>query len=111
VPIEARCTDAIRWGEDVKFADCVHLVFPHLAPDNTRDAHFREHFLLFEPEMHLRYLRWGSLEWLWKGKNRTLHGDLLQCCSSRPIVYHHFKTNALFWGADYFVHRLCVDPL
>ncbi|KAH9253727.1 hypothetical protein BASA81_008345 [Batrachochytrium salamandrivorans] len=112
LPKEKRCLEQVRWGEDVKFADCLRVALPHLLSEETRDGHHRETFLPFEPGYHLGVLTRMDVKWYWRGKDPVTGSQpLLECCSPRPVLFHHLKSNSGFFSVDYATNRVMVDPL
>ena len=108
VPVRKRCPEWHRWGEDVKFADCLRVAFPTLLPNNTRDDLGKETFLPFNPTLHI-----GSTlpSWYYRGKDPVITAKQqlpLGCCSDRPVLWHKCRYS-IFW-LDYFYYRVVSDP-
>lgn len=111
VPVSNRCPEWLRWNEDVKFADCIRIVHPSFVPNRTTDSYRRDHFLPFEPHMHLKMSFGEFVPWFWRGKSRHEHEGDIQCCSSRPVVFHHIKDVMLLHRINYFLFDVMVDPI
>jgi hypothetical protein len=110
IPKDQRCPEWIRWGEDVKFSDCLRVRFPNLVPNNTRDDAERETFLPFNLFYHL--IR-SMPAWYLRGKpahllNRTQ--SITGCCSSRHILWHKSRPPQFFLSY-YFEMTIGVDPM
>ena len=111
IPKQRRCTDLIRWGEDMKFADCVHTVFPTFIPNSTKDKWNRENFVPYEPNAHMK-MSWGdSAPWFWRGKDPTTTNTGIHTLSSRPVLFHHFKRPHWFYFVEHFLFKVNVDPI
>ncbi|KAH9253709.1 hypothetical protein BASA81_008327 [Batrachochytrium salamandrivorans] len=111
VPEHKRCVDLVRWGEDVKFADCLRVVVPDLKPELMHDNHDRELFYPFEPSHHLLILRPGVMDWFWRGKDLNHTRWRFGSLTSRPVLFHHVKLSRGFYFLDYLFHRVAVDPI
>jgi hypothetical protein len=110
IPKEKRCPEWIRWGEDVKFSDCLRVRFPVLVPNNTRDEADRETFLPFTPWDHI--VR-SKPNWYLRGKSphlQNLTKTATGCCSSRPILWHKCSTSNIFF-VYYMQMEVMVDPI
>lgn len=110
VPVRKRCNELVRWGEDVKFADCLRVVVPGLLPERMQDDYDRHVFLPFEPSMHMMILHTGKMDWFWRGKDMNRTTSLFRSLSTRPVLFHHFKLTRQFHFVDFMIHRVMVDP-
>lgn len=110
---ERRCGEWVRVSDAAKFADCLREVLPGYTPNRTTDEYGREVFLPLEPDMHLSTRFGGGSSWYWLGKVRGLNGEKLQCCSSRPALFHAaYNPVSTKWSffLDYMYHVVLVDP-
>ena len=110
LPVDQRCPEWVRWGEDVKFADCMRYKFPTLVPNKTRDVFDREHFVPFTPNIHFKL---QFLPWFYRGKEKGLEQKQKSfwCCSARPALWHGIKEP--YWNPllDYLHYVVAVDPI
>ena len=108
IPQKSRCPEWFRWGEDVKFADCLRILYPSLLPNRTRDEFDRETFNAFTPTHHLLLMQ---PPWYERGFPKALITKQrhIGCCSPRPVLWH--KAPHIAFVLDYFQFQLAVDPM
>ena len=110
LPPQKRCPDWVRWGEDVKFADCLRVAFPQFIPNITRDNWYRENFVPFEPSYHLAMNYGDMVSWFWRGKDRYKVASGIKSLSSRPCLFHHLKEKKWFMALNYLIYNVHIDP-
>jgi hypothetical protein len=99
----AKCRRSRTWAEDIVFANCLRSCgIP--GPNNSRDSHQRNHFMLSTPLDALQRVQRDD-GWVWKGVPLNAAAGI-HSSASRPISWHKVSLLAL----DYFMQRLRVDP-
>lgn len=113
-----KCRSSKTWAEDVMFANCLRANGLLVYPNNSRDAHRRNHFMLADPKHALHRNapqtdeQEEALGWEFKGVPRNISSGV-RCCASRPVSWHSGKDNreASRVLLHYLLDWAMVDPL
>jgi hypothetical protein len=107
------CEPKATWAEDWQFGKCLQLANVGNVT-LSQDALHRETFMAWLLRDNFITVRRNDSEsWFWKRKPANL-GHGMQCCSSRPILWHNFKiSEGLLSGMfelEYYLYEVGVDP-